>query len=162
VAGVRRLSLDLRPSMLDDLGLVPALRWLAERSSRDTGIETRVAVEREERYSAPIETVCFRVAQEALTNVARHAEATSVRVELRRDDGRLRLEVRDDGCGFDAEAALAAARAGASLGLAGMRERVALVGGELRIAARPGAGCAIVATIPLPAPDSGAPVEGAG
>ena len=122
---VRSLSLDLRPSILDDLGLVPALRWLVARQARQTGLSIQfVADPLDERLPPDLEIACFRMVQEALTNIVRHAQAEQVQVELRRREGEMQLSVRDDGVGFDVQAALESAAHGASLGLLGMRERV--------------------------------------
>ena len=105
------------------------------------------------RLPQPIELTCYRVAQEALTNIARHAAATRVQLTLRQEDGWLALEIYDDGQGFDAAAAQADRRHG--LGLRGMRERLALVGGELTIDSRPGNGTHLLARVPLPEPRTG-------
>lgn len=149
---VRRLSLDLRPPQLDDLGLRAALQWLVKRHTRDDGpaIEL-VAPDDLPRLGGQVETACFRVAQEALTNILRHAGATSVRIELRNEGGQFCLDVHDDGRGFDLAAARARALEGASLGLVGMNERVALAGGEIRLASRSGTGTHVRACFPLPA-----------
>jgi two-component system sensor histidine kinase UhpB len=147
---VRNLSLDLRPSLLDDLGLGPALRWYLERQGQRLGCA--MALEDalgDDRYPAPIETTCFRIAQEAVTNVARHANAQAVRVCVRRDGDRLELTVEDDGAGFDIDAARERASKGHSLGLLGMEERAALAGGQIEITSRPGHGTRVVARLPL-------------
>jgi PAS domain S-box-containing protein len=147
IAQVRDLSLDLRPGMLDDLGLLPALVWLIERYTARTGV--RVALEHRGlcgRLPAQVETAAYRIAQEALTNVARHAgvrEAT-VRVWLDRDV--LGVQVADGGAGFDAETAAAQ---GTSSGLAGMRERAQLLGGRLRIESAARTGTCLTAELPL-------------
>jgi len=147
---VRNLALNLRPSMLDDLGLKPALVWLAKRQGELAGLRTEVRVESLDRRLDPaIETECFRVAQEALTNVVRHAKARSVMVELRRDDGRLKLCVRDDGIGFDTNSIRAQAVRGASLGLLGMEERAALTGGGVEFISSIGNGTEVHAWFPL-------------
>jgi signal transduction histidine kinase len=149
---VRRLSLDLRPPQLDDLGLRAALQWLVKRHTREDGPAIELAApESLPRLDSAAETACFRVAQEALTNVLRHAGATSVRIELKEDGGQFCLDVRDDGRGFDLAAARARALEGASLGLVGMNERVALAGGEIRLASRSGGGTHVRACFPLPA-----------
>src|ERR1019366_3198041 len=97
----RDISLNLRPSMLDDFGLGPALSWLTGRQSDLAGLKGKFHIDPLERRLDPmIETECFRIAQEALTNVARHAHAKSVTVDLRAQDGKLHLRVRDDGIGF--------------------------------------------------------------
>jgi PAS domain S-box-containing protein len=148
---VRDLSLDLRPTMLDDLGLVPALLWLFERYTAQTQVHVRFehgGLDR--RLRTETETAAFRIIQEALTNVVRHAGILEVRVEVRRLDDRLQVWVRDEGVGFDP-----AAVARRSSGLSGMRERAELVGGWLRLEAAPQAGCSVTAELPC-AVDSGA------
>ncbi|HEX5220768.1 MAG TPA: PAS domain S-box protein, partial [Verrucomicrobiae bacterium] len=131
---VRNLSLNLRPPMLDDLGLVAALRWLLDQHARTTGRTVNFDhTLTEDRFSPVIETACFRVAQEALTNITRHSKAQTVHVDLRQDDGRLTLSVRDDGSGFNVADARRRATRGGSLGLVGMEERVTFVGGELSV-----------------------------
>lgn len=144
---VRNMSLDLRPSMLDDLGLLPALRWFVEREAKWAGFEAHlVADENQPRLAAQVELVCFRIAQEALTNVVRHADAKEVRVELHFTEQACDLQVIDDGCGFDAPTVN---KQITSLGLIGMYERAALVGGRLDIQSRPGKGTLIHAILPL-------------
>ncbi|MEW4569360.1 PAS domain-containing sensor histidine kinase [Tautonia sp. JC769] len=134
---VRNLSLDLRPALLDDLGLVPALNWYLDRFTERTGIETSLHVDPRELSVAPlVATTCFRTAQEALTNVARHAKASRVALHLTHRAGRLNLEIRDDGVGFDPLQAT-------GLGLIGMRERVEDAGGSLRIQSNAQAGTEI-------------------
>lgn len=141
---VRDLSLDLHPSLLDDLGLVPALRWLVARQAQQAGLSVQFAADPLDRRLSPdLEITCFRLVQEALTNVVRHAHAHQVYVELRYGDGELQLTVRDDGVGFDVQPVLERAMRGASLGLLGMRERVLLVGGQIDIASAPGRGTEI-------------------
>lgn len=149
---VRRLSLDLRPPQLDDLGLVPALHWLVKRHGHDGGphIELR-APDDLPRLDPQVETACFRVVQEALTNVLRHGAASEVHIELKLAEHHFKLSVRDDGRGFDPGAAQLRALQGGSLGLVGMDERVILAGGELDIASRPGAGTRVRAVFPLAA-----------
>ena len=98
---VRQWSFDLRPPLLDDLGLVSALRWYLDRQVRGFVIPHFKTPRREKRFPSEIETTCFRVAQEALTNVVRHARARHVWIELRQNAKELRLGIRDDGVGFD-------------------------------------------------------------
>ncbi len=148
---VRRLSLDLRPPLLDDLGLLPALRWYLGQITERTSLAAHlVAPESCPRLGPAIETACFRVAQEALTNVLRHAAATRVTVELRCEDGSVELCVRDDGVGFEVDAVRRRAQAGASLGLLGMQERGALVGGVVSFQSAPGRGTEVRASFPQP------------
>ena len=150
ITKVRRLSLDLHPSLLDDFGLVTALRRHVESLADRTGLDLRFqADEGIGRLGTELETVCFRVVQEAITNALRHAEPGHLLVRLRLYKGKLELSVSDDGHGFDPEAALERSAGGESLGLLGMRERVALVSGELSIISAPGAGAVIKASFPL-------------
>lgn len=131
---VRNLSLDLRPSMLDDLGLSAALRWYLDRQARRAGFTAQFIAESSGTgMSKEIETACFRIAQECLTNIARHARARNVRMEVRQHDTELELLVQDDGVGFNVSAASERAIQGESMGLLSMQERVLLLGGRLEI-----------------------------
>lgn len=150
IGEVRGLSLDLRPSILDDLGLAAALRWYVDRQTREVSLEGQVAVECDETRIPPeIETACFRLTQEAVTNVLRHARAKRVWVEVRGSGAALELRVRDDGAGFDPAEARARAASGACMGLSSMQERVSLAGGQLEIMAAPGSGTELVARFPV-------------
>jgi signal transduction histidine kinase len=147
---VRSLSLELRPSMLDDLGLAAALRWYVDRQAQRAGLQARVTAKlRDGRQPPEVETACFRLAQEALTNVLRHAHAKRVVVQLRHHGAGLELVVRDDGVGFDVPAAQAQALRGDSLGLLGMRERALLVGGDVEIESSARRGTTVRARFPL-------------
>jgi PAS domain S-box-containing protein len=147
---VRDISLDLRPSILDDLGLEPALRWYTERQAALVELKVEFHADRlEQRLDPMIETECFRVAQEALTNVVRHAQAKTVTVELRKEDGQLHLRVRDDGIGFEVVAIREQAVRGTSLGLLSMEERASLAGGGLEFKSVPGQGTEVHAWFPL-------------
>jgi len=149
---VRSLSLDLRPSQLDDMGLQPALRWYLDRQSRSAGLEVQFTAELpEQRLDPAIETACFRIVQEALTNVVRHAEARQVRVDLFARNGELELLVEDNGKGFNVPAAQARAISGQSLGLLGMEERADLAGGRMEMHSALGAGTRVRAYFPLAA-----------
>lgn len=146
---VRDLSLDLRPPHLDDLGIEETLKWLLQRQTQATGWQTAIAVEAlPARLAAPIETTCFRIAQEALTNAARHAQARNVEVDLRIVDGDLELLIRDDGSGFDPQSASLRQAERPSLGLVSMRERATLVGGEFAIASCAAGGTEIRFKVP--------------
>jgi PAS domain S-box-containing protein len=147
---VRSLALALRPSMLDDLGLAPALRWLAEQTSSRGGFEVTFHAQRLElRLASEIETACYRIAQEALTNISRYAHATHVAIDFYQDGEMLVLNVTDDGRGFDVDAMRHRAKAGKSLGVLGMQERASLLGGQLAIESQPGQGCKITLRCPL-------------
>ena len=147
---VHDLSLDLRPSMLDDLGLEPALRWYTNRQAALAGLQARFLTDSSEhRFDPMIETECFRIAQEALTNVVRHAHAQNVTVELHEKKGELHLDVRDDGVGFDVAPVREQAVRGSSLGLLSMEERATLAGGRLEFKSAPGEGTDVHAWFPL-------------
>lgn len=149
---LRQLSRLLRPQMLDELGLAPTLRWLARAFQERGGFEVRLALEGlEDRPVDPeLETLVFRVAQEALANVAKHANAGAVDLQVRVGDGRLWLRVRDDGRGCDPEALLRApAEAERGFGLRGMRDRVQLFGGRFSLRSAPGAGTCVEAELRL-------------
>src|SRR6266581_233614 len=150
---VRSMSLELRPSVLDDLGLAAALRWYGDRQGRRAGLAVRVRTQLPtERLASDLETACFRVAQEAITNVARHAAAKRVAVDVRAEDGTLDLTVRDDGSGFDVVAVRRGTTADGSIGLDGMEERVRLLGGDFRIDSHSGTGTTVWARFPLTEP----------
>jgi signal transduction histidine kinase len=147
ISGVRELSLDLRPAMLDDLGLLPALLWHIERYTAQTRV--KVAFEHtglETRFSPEAETAAYRIVQEALTNVARHAAVNRATVVLGVTQDMLYLQIQDTGVGFDPQVALASTT---SSGLAGMRERATLLRGRLVVESAPGAGTRVTAELPL-------------
>ncbi len=147
---VRSLALDLRPSMLDDIGLAPALRWCLDRQVHRSEFTPHFLAEPPEIIASPeVAITCFRVAQESLTNITRHAQARHVRVEVRQYDTAIDLQVHDDGIGFDVTAATDQATRGASLGLLGMRERAELVGGLIDIESNTATGTTIHARFPL-------------
>lgn len=150
LARVRQLSLSLRPLQLDDLGLVAALRSHLDRQASLGALTPHFdAQEAPPIVSPAVETACFRIAQEAITNVLRHAEARNLWVRLFIAEGRLALSVRDDGKGFDLEAARRRAASGASLGVVGMEERAALERGTFELRTAPGQGTVLLATFAL-------------
>jgi len=147
---VRNLSLMLRPSLLDDLGLQAALRWLADRTSKSSGLAVRFHGNVEGlRLPAEIETACFRIAQESLNNVVRHAEASRAAVKLDRQEESLTLNIIDDGRGFDVQECSRKAAAGGSFGLLGMQERAVLVNARMEIHSEPGTGTQVTVRFPL-------------
>ncbi len=147
---IRNLALDLRPSLLDELGLVPALKWYIKRQGERAGWETEYsALVADNHIPAEVKIACFRIVQEALTNAARYAEATHVQVTLKRQEDSLVLAIEDNGKGFNVERAKTRARSGNSIGLLGMEERARLVGGELTIASSPKLGTRLTASLPL-------------
>jgi signal transduction histidine kinase len=147
---MRQMILDLRPTALDDLGLIPAIRWYAETHLQPLGIHFSIkAVGAKRRLPPQIETSLFRISQEAINNVAKHSRAkkTTIQLEVRGEEARCSVE--DDGVGFDVEACLARRDPDQGLGLLGVRERVSLLGGSLTIESGPGKGTKLQVTIPL-------------
>jgi signal transduction histidine kinase len=141
---VRRLAVELRPSVLDDFGLVAALENLTSSFAEQTGITVDFgAALGEQRVPSEVETALYRIVQESLTNVVKHAHAQRVSISLTRQKGSVKAVVEDDGQGFDP------AHADGGYGLVGMRERLALLGGRLRVESSPGAGTTIAADVPL-------------
>jgi two-component system sensor histidine kinase UhpB len=150
LARVRQISLSLRPPQLDDLGLAAALRSHLDRQATLGGFTPHPEIQDfPVRLPPEVETACFRVAQEAVNNIVRHARARNVWLQLVVDGERLVLGVRDDGAGFDVEAAQRRAALGASLGVVSMAERAALAGGTLHIDSAPGQGTGVRAAFPL-------------
>jgi PAS domain S-box-containing protein len=146
IARLRRLLVDLRPTRLDREGLAPALRALLDRLRAETGVDANLEDRILHEIPPDTGTVLYRIAQEALTNVRKHAEALEARVTLAERDGGILLRVRDDGRGFDPERA--AEEQPGHLGLVSMRERAELVGGKFRITSTPGAGTTVEAWVP--------------
>jgi signal transduction histidine kinase len=152
IRDIRRLIHDLRPAALDELGLVPALREYVARYQEEQGLEVLVALpESDERLSAPLETALFRIIQEALANVAKHARARRVEISMTRDGSDVTLCITDDGQGFDPRAS----RPGTHLGLWSMGERVEQLGGEFEVESAPGAGATVRVVIPLGTQETG-------
>jgi signal transduction histidine kinase len=144
------ISLNLRPSLLDELGLEPALRWYINRQATLAGLQAEVRVDPLARRLDPaVEIQCFRIAQEALSNVVKHAKARTVTVEVSHHDKRVHLSVRDDGVGFDVASLREKAVRGANLGLLGMEERATLACGRLQYHSTPGQGTEVHAWFPL-------------
>jgi signal transduction histidine kinase len=144
---LRRLSHELRPTVLDDLGLLPAVEFLAQGVTARTGIPIAVSGPRDRRLPTPVETALYRSVQEALTNATRHAAARRVVVLIRLDPESVSCSVRDDGRGFDVDAVRN--RNDGGLGLLGIRERLSSLGGQLVIDSTPGHGTELLITIPL-------------
>jgi PAS domain S-box-containing protein len=152
---VRSMAYALRPQILDDLGLPQALGWLVERTRERSGVDVQAEIaEADLRLDPVTSAACFRIAQEALTNVARHSGATQAQVSLAADGAALVLVVQDDGNGFDLEEAQVRARRGDGLGVAGMEERARLAGGRLEIHAAAGSGTRVRAVFPRPTGES--------
>jgi PAS domain S-box-containing protein len=152
-AQLRSLALELRPTMLETGGLESALRWLAQQHQERSGVVTEV-VGHVSDVSGDLAIACFRVAQEALTNVVRHARARHVWIELNQHEGSFELVVRDDGVGFDVTRTIERAASGGNLGLLGMRERVEILAGSLEIDSQSGQGTRIRVSLPVSEPIS--------
>ncbi|HET9552709.1 MAG TPA: ATP-binding protein [Anaeromyxobacteraceae bacterium] len=146
---VHRLILDLRPSVLDDLGLLSAIRWYAERTLGPRGVSVRCEFGELRRLPPELETALFRLCQEAISNVARHAQATHALVEVAEEGGEILVDVEDDGRGFDL-AAVQQREGRPHWGLLGIVERAELLGGRAAIDSSPGAGTRVEVRIPLP------------
>jgi signal transduction histidine kinase len=150
VEDTRRLILDLRPPVLDDLGLLPAVRMLAETRLEQQGVGVSLTAEGlETRLPSHLEVTIFRVLQEAISNCARHAQAKSVRIHLEGDGRRFRAIIQDDGVGFDTSTASRSADGKSALGIVGMRERASLLGGTLGIRSRGEEGTTVELDVPL-------------
>jgi signal transduction histidine kinase len=149
--------MDLRPALLDDFGLVPAIRWYLERHAAHAEFNIDLSADPlMPRWPPPVETACFRVIQEAVTNAMRHSGAKTLHIEIRHEGSGLRFAILDDGVGFDVDGARRRALAGGSIGLAGMQERVEFLGGNLEIESRHGQGTRIGVLLPLTAAVAGA------
>jgi len=149
---IHRLAWELRPSVLDDLGLLLALRRFTDDWSQNTGVPVDLHTGGDlgtHRLPPELETTLYRIAQEALTNVARHAQAKRVSVLLERRPGYVSLIIEDDGRGFDAQGVIGAPAGPGKLGVLGMQERVRLAGGTFAIESAPGAGATVFARLPL-------------
>jgi PAS domain S-box-containing protein len=148
--GVRRFSQDLRPSILDDLGLVPALEWLLSNVEKQHQIKTSMSISGSRRRLSPEkELIIFRIAQEALSNVRRHSKASAVGMSIDIDDAALTLMINDDGGGFSIPDRASELVQSGKLGIVGMRERARLVGGTLIVQSEPGKGTKITLRVPV-------------
>lgn len=146
---VHRFARELRPTVLDDLGLIPALHTFMKRFREETGIQVSLsALAAVEHVKGDKRTVLYRVAQEALTNVGRHARATRADVKIQKRNGAFSMKITDDGKGFDPEHVLGGKKQ-TRLGLLGMRERVDMVGGNFTILSAPGKGTTVLVRIPI-------------
>jgi len=153
---LRHIIWDLRPSILDDLGLVPAIRWLARTKLEEVNVKVDFGgVNEVMRLPSHLETMLFRVAQEAVNNVLRHADAKNVSIRLWPEHEQMCLEVKDDGRGFDVERSNGEAVSKKRLGLLGIRERVSLVGGTVKVESAPGSGTSVLVYVPLPGKEFG-------
>ena len=149
LTAMRRLSLDLRPTMLDDLGLIPTLRWYIQNFSNRLGIYSNFETTGfEEKLSPQIETAFYRIVQEALNNIAKHAQADRVEISLVKRDSRIYASIQDNGKGFDLERVLHLESPERGFGVVGIQERVSLLGGQMDIQTKPGFGTLIHFEIP--------------
>jgi signal transduction histidine kinase len=147
---VRRFSQDLRPSILDDLGLLPTLEELTADMNRQNGLQAEFRVKGEERrLSSEVELTLFRIAQEALNNVRKHAEATRVVTTVELSDSVVTMKVEDNGKGFEPPTLIDHPTTSGKLGLIGMHERARLLGGSLSVKSAPGAGTRVVVNVPV-------------
>ena len=147
---VRRFSRDLRPSILDDLGLLPALEWVTGELKKEYGVETVLKVVGDvRRFSQEAELILFRIVQEALRNVAKHAQASKAEVKVEFEKQKTQVTISDDGIGFELPESLGDLPHTGKLGLAGMQERVQLLGGNLKLKSKLGKGTTVVATAPI-------------
>jgi signal transduction histidine kinase len=148
--GIYRLGFDLRPSVLDDLGLFRAIAWYAERDLKRRGVAVRCEFNEEDvRLPAGVETALFRAVQEVITNIVKHAHAESVLIQGTINHRAVTIEIEDDGEGFDPDSISMTAVSGRGLGLAGIRERIELLGGTAQIESSPGHGTRVVLTAPM-------------
>ena len=144
---VRRFSRDLRPPILDDLGLLPALEWATGELKKEYGVEaTFNVVGSERRFSPEAELIIFRIVQEALRNIAKHAQASTAEVKVEFEKQKIRVTISDDGIGFQLPESFGDLVHLGKLGLAGMQERVQLLGGNLKLKSKVGKGTTVVAT----------------
>jgi signal transduction histidine kinase/type II secretory pathway pseudopilin PulG len=149
VDNVHKVIFDLRPAVLDDLGLLSAMRWYAQNRLGNLNVKVRIEVTGEERkLESPVENGVFRVVQEAINNIARHAEAQNVLISVEYEDKALKIEVEDDGKGFVEKNYDPLKESTQGLGLLGMRERVSILGGEIKIDSQPGRGTRIFVRVP--------------
>jgi signal transduction histidine kinase len=145
---LRRLSHELRPTILDDLGLVPAIHFLAEGVSKRTNQAISIHASVKDRLPATVEVALYRIVQEALKNAAKHSRARNIYIQVNRSAGLVRCAVRDDGAGFDVPAVLER-KGDFGLGLLGMQERLNALGGSLEIQSSPGHGTSLLINVPL-------------
>ncbi len=143
---LRQMSHELRPTILDDFGIRPAIEFLADNVSRRTGVDIQLSFSLEDRLGTAVETTLYRITQEALNNISKHAQAKHVWIELRAN-GDIHCQIRDDGVGFDVNA-IFGQKGRAGLGLRGAQERLAAVGGTLAISSTPGSGTSLLVSIP--------------
>jgi len=149
ITAMRQLSMDLRPTMLDELGLIPTLRWYAQNFSKRLGIDSQFqAIGFEEKLLPQIETAFYRIVQEALNNIAKHAKANRIEISLEQRDSTIYASIIDNGKGFDLHKVLHPESPERGFGIIGMQERISLLGGKIDIQSRPGFGTQIHIEVP--------------
>lgn len=148
LSGLRRMILALRPSALDDLGLVVAVRRYAWQQLEAVGISAEIKADNLDPIEPPVQTLLFRIAQEAVNNVARHSRATHATLRFSQEEGRVCVVVEDDGIGFSPNAHAKASSSSSGLGILGMHERASLVGGEVTVTSEPGKGTRVLISVP--------------
>jgi len=153
ISDLREISLDLRPTMLDDLGLAPTLEWLTTQFRKRYEIDTELEVQVEEK-ALPLEvsTTVYRIIQEALGNVAKHAQANSVRIQIVANEEMLEAFIKDDGVGFENSALVSAQTQQGCSGVLNMKERVSFLGGKFRLDTKIGEGTTIKFSVPIHQP----------
>jgi two-component system sensor histidine kinase UhpB len=147
--GIHKLIVNLRPTVLDDLGLAAAIRASSETRLADAGIKLHLEADYEERLPITLETALFRVIQEAVNNIIRHSKAENASIELVVDDSTIAVDVEDDGIGFVTDNMFEIRESGQGLGLLGMQERVSLLGGTMSINSQPANGTHLAIRVPL-------------
>jgi len=148
--GIRRFSQDLRPSIIDDLGLLPALKWLIKQKSEETGLDIQLQITgKEQRILPEKELIIFRIVQEALNNISKHARATQAGVAIDFSNTRVDVTVSDNGIGFDLPESVGDLSHSGKLGLLGMQERVTLLSGTLKISSEQGKGTIVNVNVPV-------------
>jgi len=148
--GIRRFSQDLRPSIIDDLGLMPAVKWLVKQKSEESGIDIALRITgREQRLLPEMELILFRIIQEGLNNVSKHASASEAEVQVEFENSRVEVSITDNGKGFELPQTVGDLSPSGKLGLVGMQERVSLLNGSLNIKSEPGKGTEVKASVPI-------------
>jgi PAS domain S-box-containing protein len=148
--GIRRFSQDLRPSIIDDLGLMPAVKWLVKQKSEESGIDISLKITgKEQRLLQEMELILFRIIQEGLNNVSKHASATEAEVQVEFEDSRVDVSIVDNGQGFELPQTVGDLSPSGKLGLVGMQERVSLLNGSITIRSEPGKGTVVKVSVPL-------------
>jgi two-component system, NarL family, sensor histidine kinase DegS len=148
--GIRRFSQDLRPSIIDDLGLLPAIKWLVKQKSEDSGIDISLSIGgKEQRLLPEVELILFRIVQEALNNVSKHARASKAEVCIDFDELQVTATVKDNGTGFQLPQTVGDLSHSGKLGLVGMHERVSLISGSLTIKSEKEQGTLVTAIVPI-------------